>query len=171
MLWRKNVFIVLKHSVKNLTILNRTISITSSNNFIMTKLNDCLKPNLRITKCDKLFTNNCNMSTHLKLTHGEKPPTRVPCNLCSKTFLTKYLMKLHIITFHQGQRPFKCKLCSKSYTTNSDLNKHLKSIHYGVKYSCHICSTSLSSKASVNNHIRTVHQRLKPFVCHYCNKT
>ena len=40
------------------------------------------------------------------------------CTKCPRSFSTKRILKLHLIT-HTDETPFGCELCDKSYKTNS----------------------------------------------------
>ena len=57
--------------------------------------------------------------------NGEK----IPCNLCSKTFITRPSLKRHIVNIHEGFKPYKCDLCLYAAANHNTLKYHYKCTH------------------------------------------
>jgi hypothetical protein len=57
---------------------------------------------------------------------GKPPPT---CDLCHKSFLGTWNLRLHIRTVHEGYKPLKCQLCGKAFSSTSNLKVHYRGFH------------------------------------------
>ena len=51
------------------------------------------------------------------------------CAACSIDFEEKNAFFVHILTYHDGKKPFKCLLCEYPLSKKSALNKHIRIIH------------------------------------------
>ena len=44
------------------------------------------------------------------------------CKICGKSFHSKYYLRLHIKTVHQGSKEFACDVCGKTFVLKGNLN-------------------------------------------------
>ena len=93
-----------------------------------------------------------------------------PCTKCTSSFLEKGQLKIHILTVHEGIKPHKCNVCNERFGTSVQLNNHFKRVHEGEKNSlCTICGASFFEKSKLRIHIETVHEKKKPYKCSTCD--
>lgn len=91
------------------------------------------------------------------------------CYMCSKSYTTKQMLKLHINSIHMLLRPFKCEICSRSFADKYTLTTHAR-IHSGARpYPCPYCSKTFRQHSALTKHKR-VHTKEKPFQCEVCLK-
>ena len=127
--------------------------------------------------CGKNFANKKTLRQHIKFMHADAGPTKkggtkqeapgLKCELCDKTFRSKYHLISHRIT-HTNSRPFSCDECEKTYRTPSALRGHKKAVHAGIKdHICNICQMGFPTPAQLRNH-QTRHTGERPHKCTYC---
>ena len=93
-----------------------------------------------------------------------------PCTKCTSSFLEKNQLKIHILTVHDGIKPHKCNVCNERFGTSVQLNNHFKRVHEGEKNSlCTICGASFFEKRKLRIHTETVHEKKKPYKCSTCD--
>lgn len=103
-------------------------------------------------------TKSCANQTELKFS----------CQICSKTFKTKQLLKNHEKT-HNKQ--FQCSACSKKFPSQSRLNTHRKENHENPRsFGCEECGKKFNRKGNLKKH-QEIHawHRPKPFKCQKCD--
>ena len=82
------------------------------------------------------------------------------CNVCNGTFLLKTGLKTHILSVHEGVKPFKCEICGLCVSQKGALNKHISVVHDGIKptrpkperkerFECNICNKIFAWKLSL----------------------
>ena len=93
-----------------------------------------------------------------------------PCTKCTSSFLEKSQLKIHILSVHEGIKPHKCNVCNERFGTSVQLNNHFKRVHEGEKNSlCTICGASFYEKSKLRIHVETVHEKKKPYKCSTCD--
>eukprot|EP00475_Leptophrys_vorax_P019680 TRINITY_DN26989_c0_g1_i2.p1 TRINITY_DN26989_c0_g1~~TRINITY_DN26989_c0_g1_i2.p1 ORF type:complete len:411 (-),score=70.21 TRINITY_DN26989_c0_g1_i2:129-1361(-) len=102
---------------------NQAMSSGSANNTNSKRIKQC-------PVCAKVFSNNTQLVTHLRVHTKERPYT---CDQCGKSFTQKSTLNRHT-RVHTGERPFRCQLCFKSFAQKSTLSAHM-STHSVVKSS------------------------------------
>jgi uncharacterized Zn-finger protein len=78
--------------------------------------------------CAKVFSNNTQLVTHLRVHTKERPYT---CEHCGKSFTQKSTLNRHA-RVHTGERPFRCSQCFKSFAQKSTLLAHLTTHGFGA---------------------------------------
>ena len=78
------------------------------------------KPSYDCSLCEKKFSKEANLTTHLRIHYGDKP---FECVVCGKQYTTKSSMVAHLRS-HTGEKPYECSVCGKKYTNWSSLKYH-----------------------------------------------
>ncbi|KAH8418519.1 hypothetical protein KR009_010849 [Drosophila setifemur] len=90
------------------------------------------------------------------------------CDVCSKSFTTKYFLKKHK-RLHTGEMPYTCEICARTFTFQQSYHKHLL-YHSEVKpHVCIVCGRAFKELSTLHNHQR-IHSGEKPFKCEVCGK-
>ena len=107
------------------------------------------------------------------------------CEVCRKPFLTKHVLKVHLINVHKYntiQARKGANISGKqNYKENSEESDFLNSQNVGVEkpdknkrigqFSCKLCSTEFATKAIFDEHILSVHLETPELKCHLCHKS
>ena len=64
---------------------------------------------------------------------------------------------------------FVCDICEKTFTTKYWKNAHIQSVHWKKKFNCDDCGKSFSSRAFLKKHHKSAHQNIK-IDCEHCDK-
>lgn len=91
------------------------------------------------------------------------------CHFCGRSFARKDGLKIHLRS-HTGAYPFKCTFCLKEFFYKYSLVNHVR-IHTGVKpFECDNCEKKFVKRSDLVRHTRT-HTGERPFKCDLCNMT
>ena len=78
--------------------------------------------------CNKSFSQQSTLRSHVRLHTGEKPYS---CAVCNKSFSQQSSHQSHV-RLHTGETPYSCSYCSKLFSQKSSLRYHMKR-HTGEK--------------------------------------
>ncbi|XP_016974999.2 zinc finger protein 2 isoform X1 [Drosophila rhopaloa] len=99
---------------------------------------------------------------------GGATPKLWECDVCTKSFTTKYFLKKHK-RLHTGEMPYTCEICARTFTFQQSYHKHLL-YHSEVKpHVCVVCGRAFKELSTLHNHQR-IHSGEKPFKCEVCGK-
>ena len=113
--------------------------------------------------CPQEFPNKALLKSHMQI-HEAKT---IPCDKCSKMFVTVSRLKYHQKTVH-GLTLFKCQQCNKRFKTVSYLNSHKRSIHDKDEFNCNLCDYIACRMGDLKTHTETVHEEKKNWFCQGC---
>ena len=67
-------------------------------------------------KCDWAFVQRTHLRRHKMVKHGDgKQLGKHQCDQCQRWYSSKSVLEMHVITIHQGLRPFKCNMCKDTF--------------------------------------------------------
>ncbi|XP_041983733.1 zinc finger protein 836-like [Aricia agestis] len=86
------------------------------------------------------------------------------CDVCDKTFSTKYQLGKHRLKHGSQPLPtYPCPHCERTFTCPANRARHVKTVHErSVRFECKICGKEFTAMASMRNHIDHVHHK-KPW--------
>lgn len=108
--------------------------------------------------------------TDLKL---KAHPELIECPICHKTFVTKNVLKNHVLGVHEKIKRFKCEVegCDYGSYIISNLKTHKIFRHNDIfkievrQFFCEICGISFTSNTDLNTHRNKVHLNIRRFGC------
>ena len=76
------------------------------------------------------------------------------CEICENEYSNPHILKIHIESVHEGQKPFICDLCGTNFTAKGKLKSHILTVHDKTTiYKCEICDTQFSTKEILTKHL------------------
>ena len=146
---------------------------------------------IKMYKCNSCSYSNKNAGTlfHHKKTHD---PGQIPCDVCSKVFISRSYMQGHKSKMHETMECqicskmvkkghmqahtvkhtgylYRCPLCPKSYMDQASLFHHNKT-HYPDNAKCIECSQMFNNKQDMTKHFKRAHTKVETFSCDICQK-
>ncbi|XP_059176886.1 zinc finger and BTB domain-containing protein 24-like [Physella acuta] len=121
--------------------------------------------------CGKMYKDVRKLVEHKKVHSEDYVKPKFPCNFCSKSFSTKYVLAYHIKSNHLGmKRSFICPTCGKGFSQKNSYMQHAN-VHLGIRpFACEVCGKKFSYEKSLKEHA-FMHRSEKAFSCKICNKT
>ena len=105
---------------------------------------------------------------------NSKTVDRALCNVCSKSFANKYILKSHMQTHSEETETVElvsCNICKKSFRNKYNLKYHKKSHDADVKEKamalCNQCS-KIVTKNKLKKHMKNIHGEKKIANCSNC---
>ena len=120
--------------------------------------------------CEKTFGISRDRNRHIKSVHHQERHFCIECNKYYKTRkVYEDHIKTHLDGYVKPQ--FDCEICHRSFSSKYNLATHIKAEHLGMRKSfmCPTCGRSFTQKNSYRQHAN-VHAGIKPYVCDQCGK-
>ena len=129
-----------------------------------------LGPELCCDFCGKMYKSRRTFINHKKSHEENYIKPEYECNVCNKSFSTKYVRNYHVKSEHLGMKKlFLCPTCGKSFTQKNSYIQHAN-VHMGLKpYQCEHCGKSFAYEKSLKEH-RFMHDEILHFKCEVCDK-
>lgn len=121
--------------------------------------------------CSRTFVSEKGRRQHIKNGHNvdlERPS--IPCPTCGKIFKTATELRRHERT-HSNEHGYKCNVCHLVYRRERMLKTHMRShIQREKPHVCIDCNKGFACSSLLKLHIAYRHPRVKPFKCTKCPK-
>eukprot|EP00088_Acartia_fossae_P024072 TRINITY_DN2504_c2_g1_i5.p1 TRINITY_DN2504_c2_g1~~TRINITY_DN2504_c2_g1_i5.p1 ORF type:complete len:626 (+),score=101.23 TRINITY_DN2504_c2_g1_i5:81-1958(+) len=107
-------------------------------------------------ECPECGTFVKDLQLHFNWKCGNKKKEKLPCNLCTKTFVSKAGLDRHIKQIHQKIMDFQCDSCDYKTYTNYNLKIHISKMHTKEELQklCQICN---QKTGNMDYHMRIYH--------------
>ena len=138
--------------------------------------------------CGKSFVTATRLKRH-RAAHEGREKFRCTVGGCSQTFRKHGTLQRHIVTVHEGRKPFICEVsdsdgnrCQASFDTEGQLKSHAGRVHEVNNFLCTLCSyenydskgdtmveelePSFSTHAALQEHMKNEH----PPTCRECGQ-
>ncbi|CAL4122397.1 unnamed protein product [Meganyctiphanes norvegica] len=130
------------------------------------KQSDCASTRAEICQIQALLMGNANLQR--KDQEAIKDWKQWECDICKKSFTTKYFLKKHK-RLHTGETPYSCAECGKTFTFQQSYHKHVLYHSDDKPHQCSHCGRCFKEMSTLHNHVR-IHTGEKPFACETCGK-
>ena len=130
--------------------------------------------------CGTYFKSQQKVKAHSKIHLAkEKRETKVNesveralCNVCTKSFASKYILKTHMLGHTDGTKSseeLSCKICSKSFSNKYILKYHINSHSSdGTKKEKSLCNLCSTWTGTLKIHMKNMHGENKHVSCNTC---
>lgn len=150
--------------------------------------------NVHCGTCNRVFKGAYALKKHSVI--HMKNRQLFPCRICSKRFLSKSAVKVHLRTHrenehecpicnmkystilylkvhiqtHSSEKPYLCDLCGRSFGYRKHLVTHTR-YHLGTekRYKCNVCEKKFTLPSLLRLHLNT-HEKTRPYRCQICQK-
>ena len=131
------------------------------------KVSHKIPPRHTCEDCGKKFHNKIQLESHTNRVHIKEK--KYPCTRCEESFYDPRALKLHLDQ-HDGLSLYKCNVCWKTFKSKFLCERHFKTVHEKNEiYCCTTCGFKTYHQHSLTTHIQQVHQKIKPHKCDFCD--
>lgn len=109
--------------------------------------------------CEKTHTSLRTLQMHFTNIHSG--PDRYPCSVatCSKSFVSKVIMRRHVNGVHTKQITYDCTKCSFKSHYKQHLKRHLTRVHdESGPHKCCWCKMTFDTKQMLQQHKESLHK-------------
>lgn len=114
--------------------------------------------------CSYRYDSQHSLDVHIKVHFRDNLFT---CHICKQKFKSKNAYRTHVLSTHQGVKPFKCDLCDEAFIFKHTMLIHRKT-HGNQYHVCHYCNKQFKSLHYLRIHC-AIHEGKNPFKCSICN--
>jgi len=120
-----------------------------------------------IEGCDASFNFSHSLRLHRLKHSGARPHM---CNVCGKTYLTAYHLKVHMQATHSDSKNFACKICDKRFSYTTSLKMHEATHNKVERVKCESCEKTFLTQQALKYHVMSKHTEPGHFPCDECGK-
>ena len=171
---------------KNVVLYRDRKKVCSIKSELMISEQNTVKNEFSIVKDDSVAANKDDSLSFVKSTVTRKPDSKhAVCDVCSKTFSNKYILKTHkksprgcnpkgnvkivnFVTCITCGQDKKAKRILRHERLCRMLDDERAAYYARTKVECEKCHKILSARHKLVRHIKTVHNNRKEFQCEYC---
>ncbi|XP_063707211.1 zinc finger protein OZF-like [Culicoides brevitarsis] len=108
--------------------------------------------------CQRRYSNKNQLNVHVIRVHRKNEANLHECELCSKTFLAAWELRVHERS-HSSEKIAKCPMCERSYKSTNDIKKHMAVNHTAAHYRCPGtgCDKQFKTKLHFRKHFKKHH--------------
>ncbi|KAF6212304.1 hypothetical protein GE061_012826 [Apolygus lucorum] len=132
----------------------------------------------KCSKCDYRAAQKSSVSSHERIHEGRK----FACDMCDFKARRSYGLKMHKLTNHSTERPFKCEHCPRGFPDVGALNYHKKIRHPSTtegagktdkpdetpyKFTCETCGSKFISEFRYRTHVEG--HKGQTYQCYTCS--
>jgi len=121
-------------------------------------------------ECTKTFTVNKKLQRHITWAHTVRT---IFCPICNVSQVSQGLLRKHILIYHERSTEKVCEMCGKTCLSEFLLKLHQQEVHEEKRFNCKVagCNRKYSFKNQLENHTKT-HTNMRDAVCPYegCDK-
>jgi KRAB domain-containing zinc finger protein len=127
------------------------------------------EPRFACMYCDDRFRTRTELNKHVWRSHDSSD---FDCPFCGYVTESKLRFRLHVISKHTKDYPYRCDTCGMGYLTQTLLRVHNKAQHEGVRFVCEDCKKVFRYADGLRQHRKThdPHRVEKSFMCEICSK-
>ena len=116
--------------------------------------------------CDFISTNKQSLKQHMKRAHDYVKVKNDECDICAKTFVSKYYLQRHKRIDHNlYTNNERCNLCNKTFLSDIGFKDHVKRFHtVQLEVKCKICDKTYAQESNLNLHVQTIHKGERKYV-------
>ena len=126
----------------------------------------------KFPKCNYRGATTSHLNSHIHSRHNLHGRSRTfICPLCSRGYLSKAMMVVHVRRVHNKEKIYKCDQCDFATHDPRRLTPHMRIVHgkgtERKKYTCASCEYFTYRKGHLHLHTRTTHRSERRFSCDY----
>ena len=107
--------------------------------------------------CGNHYDRNEQLKEHILLRHNFKEATKLFCDKCDYSTISKIILRRHIHSIHSKEKHKKCQYCEYTSPLNTKLHIHIDVNHPEKEeknFLCEKCDKSFIYKATFTNHTK-----------------
>ena len=103
--------------------------------------------------CDFKSEKKKDLEKHTNRVHLDLPSKKnFVCPTCGNSYVSLGVLKIHVKTVHEGEKPWECSLCGKRFGQKISWSKHVKTHTGEAAWTCPLCKKLMKNDASRYNH-------------------
>ncbi|KAL7636598.1 UNVERIFIED_CONTAM: hypothetical protein RMT77_013375 [Armadillidium vulgare] len=113
--------------------------------------------------CNYRYDSQHSLNVHFRVHFRDE---LFECHICKEKFKSKNSYRNHVLSMHEGIKPFKCDYCEEAFIFKHTMLIHRKT-HGSQIYVCGYCNKKFKSQHYLKIHC-AIHEGKNPFKCPSC---